>query len=44
MNERKITITFTGTDKRVDIETIASAVAKTIRKGGKKDGKRTEVS
>ena len=44
MNDRKIKITFTETEKRVDIESIASAVAKTMRKGGMKNVKRTEVS
>ena len=36
--ERKIKITFTDKKKGVDLEMIASAVAKQILKGGKTDG------
>lgn len=30
MNDRKITITFTDTDKRIDIDQIAHAIANTL--------------
>ena len=43
-NKREIKITFTESEKRVDLNMIASAIAKNMRKGGKKDDKRNEVS
>ena len=41
--QRKIEITFTEKEKRVDIGMIASAIAKTMREGEKTNGKRKKV-
>lgn len=44
MNERKVKITFTETEKRVNVGMIAAVIAKKLTEGGKKNVKRTEVS
>lgn len=44
MSKRIVTITFSDKEKAVDLNTIASVVAKTLRKGGAKNDKRKEIS
>lgn len=43
MTDRKIKITFTDKEKKIDLEMIAFAVSQTIRKGGIQNDKRKKV-
>lgn len=44
MNKRKVTITFSETERRIDNDLIARAIANKITESGYQNGKRKEIS